>query len=464
MQDLPQDSLLPLASRRHFLRQSGQLAAASALAGITLPYVHGQENPSKNDQLQVALIGCGGRGTGAASNALSVSGPPVKLVATADVDRKKMNGSLAGLTKRHKELVDVPEDRQFIGFDGFKKAIDCLRPQDVAILTTPCAFRWVQFAYCIEKGVNVFMEKPLCPDGPSSKRMYALGEKAKEKNLKVAVGLMCRHSSARQELHKRIMDGAIGEINLLRCYRMHGPAASCFSDPKPEGVSELLWQISRFHSFLWLSGGSFSDFMIHNIDESCWMKAAFPVQASALGGRHYREGKIDQNFDTYDVEYTFADGAKLFMQQRNMLGCADAFASFAHGSKGSAIISTASHAPAKSKLFKSQLHRSEDLIWAAEQPEPDPYQVEWDDLLSAIRTDTPYNEVKRSVDASLTCVMGRMAAHTGQIVSWDDALNCPHEMSPHTDQLTMDGPSPLLADAKGLYPIPMPGRNKKTEY
>lgn len=284
-----------------------------------------------------------------------------------------------------------------------------------------------------------------------------------KKPMKVAVGLMCRHSVARQELYKRIKDGAIGDINMLRCYRMQAPVASCFSDPKPEGLSELQWQISRFHSFIWLSGGSFSDYMIHNIDESCWMKDAFPVQAIASGGRHFRDNKVDQNFDTYEVEYTFEDGTKLFMNQRNMIGCKDEFASYAHGSKGMAIISTAAHAPAKCKIFKGNKISSENMIWAAEQPEPDPYQVEWDDLISAIRTDTPYNEVKRSVDASVTCIMGRMAAHTGQQISWEEALNQPALVN-DVDKLALDSASPLVADATGHYPVPMPGQKKKREY
>src|SRR5262249_11054642 len=169
------------------------------------------------------------------------------------------------------------------------------------------------FAYAIEKGVNVFMEKPITVDGPSTRRMLKLGEEAKKKNLKVGVGLMCRHCEVRKDLHKRIKDGAIGDIITMRAYRLHAPIASFESGPKPQGISELLYQIQRFHSFLWASGGCYSDYYIHNIDECCWMKDAWPVKAQGVGGRHYRGDKIDQNFDSYGVEYTFADGTKLFM-------------------------------------------------------------------------------------------------------------------------------------------------------
>ena len=194
--------------------------------------------------------------------------------------------------------------------------MDCLKPGDIAIFATPLAFRWVHFAYAIEKGLNVFMEKPLTADGPTSRRMLKLADESAAKNLKVGVGLMSRHSRALQQLHQRIQDGEIGDIILMRGYRMIGPVVGVSRNKWPGNPSELLWQIRRFHSFIWASGGCFNDFYIHIIDHCCWMKNAWPVKAQALGGRHYRnspEGKpyVDQNFDSYSVEYTFADGTKL---------------------------------------------------------------------------------------------------------------------------------------------------------
>ncbi len=183
---------------------------------------------------------------------------------------------MAQLTKDTNEKLDVPEDRRFIGFDGYKKAMDLLKPGDVVILATPPAFRWVHFTYAIEKGLNVFMEKPVTIDGPGSKKMLELAQKSVEKNLKVGVGLMCRHCVARQELHDRIQAGEIGDIILMRAYRMAGPTGSAAALKKPENESELLYQIRNFHAFLWASGGGFSDFLIHNIDECCWMKEAWP--------------------------------------------------------------------------------------------------------------------------------------------------------------------------------------------
>ncbi len=451
-----------ITSRRDFIKTTGTFTAASALAGIALPHVHAAENST----IQVALVGCGGRGTGAASNALSVKNGPTKLVAMADVFPDRLKSSLEGLKGPHAANMDVPEDRQFTGFDAYKKAMDVLRPGDVVILATPPAFRWVHFTYAIEKGLNVFMEKPVTVDGPGSRRMFELAEKAKAKNLKVGVGLMCRHCKTRQELHQRIQDGEIGEIITLRAYRMHGPVGSAFSQPRAEGQNELEWQIRRFHSFLWASGGCFNDFYIHNIDECCWMKNAWPVQAQASGGRHYRGSAVDQNFDNYSVEYTFADGTKLFLYGRTMAGVHDEFASYAHGSKSLAVISSEGHWPSKARIYKGQRLDNAEIAWRApkEGAELDPYQVEWTDLIDAIKNDKPYNEVKRGVEASMTASMGRMAAHTGQIVTWDDLLNSEHEFAPDIAKFNADSAAPVLANANGIYPIPEPGKKQLREY
>ncbi len=450
----------PLLSRRDFLKNTGRLAAVSALAGVTIPQVHA----AGSDLIQVALIGCGGRGTGAAGQALSTKSGPIKLVAMADVFEHRLTASFDRLAKPFAAQIEVPADRKFIGLDSYKAAIDCLKPGDVVILATPPAFRWVHFSYAIAKGLHVFMEKPVTVDGPTSKRMLLLGEDARQKNLKVGVGLMCRHCDARGELFNRIKDGQIGDLILMRAYRMHAPVGSFASGPKPPEKTDLMYQIERFHSFLWASGGSFSDFYIHNIDECCWMKDAWPIKAQASGGRHYRGDKIDQNFDVYSTEYTFADGAKLFLEGRCMTGAVADHSSIAHGSKGMAIISEKGHMPSRASIYRGQNKSPADLVWAFPPPEPNPYQLEWDHLIHAIRQDQPYNEVQRGVEASLVTSMGRMAAHTGQVITYDEMLNCEHEFAPGLDQLTNDSPAPLLADASGRYPVPQPGIVTKREY
>jgi predicted dehydrogenase len=458
----------PGPSRRQFLTNTGRIAGASALAGVALPHVHAAEN----NTIQLALVGCGGRGTGAAENALTVKNGPIKLVAMADVFPAKLSASHDRLKTKFSDLVDVPESRRFIGFDGFSKAMDCLKKGDVAILATPPAFRWVHFTQAIDKGLHTFMEKPVTVDGPTTRRMFQLGELAQQKNLKVAVGLMVRHCRARQELADRINSGQIGDIIAMRGYRMSG--AGGFTGPKPPEMGEVLYQIQKFHSFLWASGGLFNDFFIHQIDECSWMKGAWPVEAHALGGRHYRGDNVDQNFDTYSVEYTYPDGTKLFYNGRCEPGCHEEFSSYAHGTKGSAVISTSAHTPGRTRIYKGQVvprvkgrqpvPEDPNLVWSFPQPEHSPYDWEWEDLIDAIRGDKPYNEVKRGAEASLVASMGRMAAHTGQIVTFQQMLNHPHEFAPDVDKLTVDGPAPLVAGPDGKYPIPQPGILKTREY
>jgi predicted dehydrogenase len=447
-----------VSSRRQFIKSTGQIAAVSALAGVALPYVHAAEN----NTIQVALVGCGGRGTGAAENALSTKSGPIKLVAMADVFDRRLSNSYQQLKKNKADQVEVPEDRRFVGFDAFQKAMDCLKPGDVVILATPPAFRWVHFTYAIKKGINVFMEKPVTVDAPTTRKMLALAEESEQKKMKVGVGLMIRHCRGRQELHERIQSGEIGDIQLLRAYRMHGPGGN--AGPNSGNLSELLYQIRSFHSFLWASGGVFSDYNIHQIDECCWMKNAWPVKAQGIGGRHYRGNSVDQNFDVYGVEYTFPDGTKFFFDGRCITGCHEEFASYAHGTKGSAIISTSSHTPGKVRTFKGQNQTQENQLWAFPQPEPNPYQLEWNDLIDAIRQDKPYNEVKRGATASLVTSMGRMAAHTGQVITFEEMVKVEHEFAPNVDKFTMDSPAPLVADANGKYPVPAPGQLKDREY
>ncbi|HEV2970783.1 MAG TPA: gfo/Idh/MocA family oxidoreductase [Pirellulales bacterium] len=397
---------------------------------------------------------------------MSVKNGPIKLVAMADVFKDRLDGSYASTKKRFGDRVDVPEDRQFIGFDAYQKAMDVLKPGDVAIFATPPAFRWVHFTYAIEKGLNVFMEKPVTVDGPTSRKMFKLAEEATAKNLKVGVGLMSRHSRAMQQLADRIHGGEIGDLILMRGYRMHGPVGSMRSLPKPAGVSEVEYQVRKFHSFLWASGGCFSDFYIHIIDHSCWMKNAWPVQAQAIGGRHYRGDYIDQNFDTYGVEYTFPDETKFTMDGRCIDGCSEIYHSFAHGTKGTAEISHSGDCGAPSATFKGLGSLRADMLWESKlgPDEGNPYQNEWNDLVDAIRNNKPYNEVKRGVETSLVTSMGRMAAHTGRIVTYDQILNSKHEFAPSVDKLTMNGAAPLVADAKGKYPVPQPGIVTQQEY
>lgn len=468
----PQPSISNGTTRRHFLKTSSALVAGATLVSAVRPGY-----TAENNTIQIALVGCGGRGSGAAANALASKNGPVKLVAMADVFGPKLARSYDALksasprtqgsadvwiTGVSAEQIDVPPERQFLGFDAYKRAMDCLRPGDVVILTTPVAFRWVHFQYAIAKGLNVFMEKPISVEGPTTRKMLQLGEEAGRKNLKVGVGLMCRHCEARWALYDRIKAGQIGDITTLRSYRLVGPVG--FTGPKPDSMPELLYQVQRYLGFFWASGGVFHDFVAHNVDECCWMKDAWPVRADGMGARCYRGDAVDQNFDHYSIEYTFADGTKLFLNSRYMSRCREEFASYAHGTQGSAIISTFMHTPAKCRIFKGHSFTRADMTWAFPQPEPNPYQLEWDHLLAAIRNDTPFNEVKRGAEAALVVAMGRKAVHTGQSVTFDEMLNDSHEFAPGVDQLTMDSPAPVRLGPDGIYPAPQPGLLGDREY
>jgi len=449
------------SSRRAFLKTTGRVAAASALAGTATAGVHAAEN----NTIRVALIGCGGRGTGAAANALKVKQGPVKLVAMADAFPDRLDRSYKSLKKQLGDQVDVPEDRRFVGLDAYQKAMDCLRPGDVAAFTTPLAFRGLHFAYAIKKSLNVFMEKPVTADGPTSRRMLKLAEESERKNLKVGVGLNSRHARALQQVAQRIHDGEIGDIVLMRGYRMGGGGLSSYR-PKPADMTEVEFQLRRFHGFLWASGGMYSDLYIHIIDHCCWMKNAWPTHATGLGGRHYRGDAVDQNFDVYSVEYTFPDGGKLIMDGRLMAGSENIYHSCAQGTKGYAVLSKHGDCGPESSTYKGQLPDASKMIWESktERGEQSSHQNEWEDLIAAIRNDQPFNEARRGVEASVVTSMGRMSAHLGRTVTFEEMLNNDREYAPNLEKLALDGPAPLMPGADGKYPVPQPGILKDREF
>lgn len=434
-------------SRRRFLQNSSRVLAASALgAGIAPRIYAGQSNTIK-----LALVGCGGRGTGAVADAFAAKGGPVQLVAMADLFEHRLQNSLKHLTKSHAAKVNVPKERQFVGFDGYKKAIDCLGPGDVVLLTTHAAFRPLQFEYAVGKGVNVFMEKSFATDAPAVRRLFRAAQEAERKNLKVGVGFMWRHSPARQETIKRIHDGAIGDVHTLRIYRVHGPV---HCPPRPANVNELTFQLQHPNSFTWVSSGFYIDWHCHNIDVACWAKGAWPVSAQGMGGRCYE--KAGNQFDHYTVEYTFADGTKLFTFSRHMTGCWQTYADYAHGSKGSAVIMASLAAP-KPKVYRSHNMVKSELAWEYGKRDTNPYHVEWQVLLDAIRQDKPHNEARRAGEAEIAALMGRIATHTGQLVTWDQVANSEFQFVEDIDNMNFDTPAPIHTEPGTYYPAPQPG-------
>ena len=442
------------SSRRALLEWGGKLAGASALAAMAVPHVHAAED----NTIRLALIGCGGRGSGAVANAMNAPGGPVKLVAMADLFQKRQEGSYKTLAKQFADRVDVPPERRFLGFDAYRKAVDCLRPGDIAILATYAGFRPTHLEYAVAKGVHVFMEKQFAVDPVAVRRIIKAGEAAQQKNLKIAAGLMCRHSTARQSLIKRVREGALGQIQLLRAFRME--SRTPLARRKPE-ENELLWQIRCTERLFWVSGGTFADRTVHLIDEVCWLKDGWPITAHGVGGRRANNIDCGQDLDSYSIEYTFADGTKAMVVARYIPNCFPDFATYVHGTKCAAQFSGSIHAPTV-HIYKDQRMARENIVWEPEKEKVGPHQAEWNVLLDAIRNDRPHNEARRAAFSNLATVMGRAAVHSGKIITWDDAMASNFQFCPNVDSLTADSPAPAKADAEGRCPAPIPGQWSET--
>jgi predicted dehydrogenase len=437
------------SSRRTFLLQSGTAVTGAALAGALQAGVHAAET----NTLKIALVGCGGRGTGAAAQALSTKGP-TSLCAMADVFRDRLDHSRQNLARQHSTKVDVPPDRQFLGLDGFRKAIDLVAPGGVVLLATPPAFRPLHLEYAVLKGCHVFMEKSFAVDGPGVRRVLKAGQEATRKNLKIAGGLMSRHYKPLEECIAQLHQGLIGDLITLWPYRVHGRVGF---HPKTATVSELAHQIRNYSNFTWLNGSFLLDWLIHNLDVCCWAKNGWPVSAQGQGGRQVRS-EPDQLFDHYSVEFTFADGTRMMAQGRHQDHTWGFFGSQVQGAHGCAVLGEGVPKP---RIYKGhKLFVLESQIWEYKGPPCDQYQREHDLLFEAIRQDRPYNETERCAHAALTGILGRMAAESGQMITWEQALASTLEQAPGLDTLTMESPAPVLPDAQGRYPIAMPGITK----
>ncbi len=437
------------ASRREFLSASGRIAAASALGLTAIPAVHAAED----NTIKVALVGCGGRGTGAAEQALSTKSGPTRLVAMADVFEHRLTGCLSTLSPKLGKQIDVPKDRQFIGFDAYKKAIDSLDGSGVVILATPPGFRPPHLEYAVEKDCNVFMEKAFAVDGPGVRRVLKAGEEAERKNLKIAGGLMSRHSPALEAAVQRIHDGIIREVITCWSYREH---QSVGISPKSADMTEMAYQISHFHNFNWLGGSFILDWLIHNLDVCCWVKDAWPVSAQGQGGRYPRT-EADQMFDHYAVEYSFSDGTRMLAQARHITNCWSFWGNVIHGTKGSAVLGEGKPDPL---IYKGHKQTEENILWLFEGDKGNQYQIEHDRLFESIRQNKPYNETKRCAYATLTGILGRMAAESGQEITWEQALASDLVLAPGLESYTMDSTPPIVPDAQGRYPVGIPGKTK----
>jgi len=458
-------------SRRDFIQQSSKVVAGAALAQAIAVRSYAAEN----NTIKIALVGCGGRGTGAAENALQTSGP-TQLWAVADAFPWQAENSLKTLGAKFQKKAEVPPERRFIGLDGFKKAIDSLDKGDVVLLTTPPGFRPIHLEYAVQKGVNVFMEKSFAVDAPGIRRVRRAGELASQKNLKIAGGLMSRHNKPLEEAIQQIHNGALGDIITCWAYRVHGPVGFRGREIKkkeidhPAGpwhhkpirtrqeatMSEIGHQIQNYSNYTWLNGSFIVDWLIHNIDVCCWIKNSWPESVQGMGGRQVRD-EADQLFDHYGAEYSFADGTRLFAQGRHIANCWEFFGDVIHGTKGSAVLGEGITNP---RLYKGHKQTEENQIWKYEGAPCNPYQVEHDLFFDAIRNDKPYNETERCIKTCLTAIMGRMACESGKRITYDEALNSNRELAPGLEKLTLESKAPVEPDSKGAYPVAKPGKTE----
>jgi len=420
-------------TRRNFLTTTG-VATVGALSANRFAFA------ASNDTLKIALVGCGGRGSGAAAQALSV--PGTKLVAMSDAFPDRLQNSLNGLKEAKGAQVDVPADRQFVGLDGYKNAIALA---DVVILATPPGFRPMQFAEAVKQGKHVFAEKPVATDAPGVRQFLAAAEEAKKKNLKVGIGLQRHHDPGYIETVKRIQDGAIGDVTAMRVYWND---AGVWVNPRKPEQTEMEYQLRNWYYFVWLCGDHIAEQHIHNLDVANWVKNGHPVKARGMGGRQIlTDKKYGQIFDHHMVEFTYADGSICFSQCRHQPGCWSEVNEHAIGTKGSSAVGNSLIRPTGGEAWR---YRGEKRV--------DPYQQEHDDLFAAIRNNTPYNEAFYGAHSTMTSILGRMATYSGKELTWDEGINS--TLSHFPERLAFDAKPKALPDAEGRYEIPVPGVTK----
>ncbi len=442
-------------SRREFLSKGSAMTAGAAVMAGSVPAVHAAED----NTIRLSLIGCGNRGAGAVANALNTKDQgPIKLYAMADLNKKRMNVFLKSLKKSYGGQVDVTSERKFIGFDSYKKAIDILRPGDVAMCTTRSYIRPLHVEYAVKKGINVFMEKPFASDPMGLHRMLRAGEEAQKKGVKIAAGLQCRHSPARAALIDKINNGAMGEISYIRANRLGGRRWMGSQGDKSNNLMDQL----RFGkiNLIWIGSGHFVDNLIHQIDECCWLMDSWPVSCRGMGGREVGSTDHGQNNDIYQLEYTFADGRKAFCGFRRARGGHSEFATYVHGSKKAGQFSGNVH-KATVHMFKDQHIAKNNIEWTPEKDKKNPWDYEWMHFIESIRKDKPHNECKRAVYADYASLMGRAASHYNNVVTWDQIVDSKFQFCDYLDTINENSPAPVKADEKGFFPAPAAGHWKE---
>jgi predicted dehydrogenase len=429
-------------SRRKFIQTSSLLVAGGAVAGqLSLAR---SAHAFGSDEIRLGLIGCGGRGTGAASQAMNTEGP-TRLVAMGDTFKHRLQQAVRGLKSEHKDKVDVPEDRQFVGIDAYQRVLEA--DVDLVILATPPGFRPQHFEAAVQANKHVFMEKPVAVDAAGVRRVLKANEEAKKRNLAVAVGLQRRHERRYMETIQRLQDGAIGDIITTRAY---WNGAGVWVRPRQEGQTETEYQINNWYYFNWLSGDHIVEQHIHNLDVINWLKNGYPVTAQGQGGRQVRTGQeYGQIYDHHFVEFTYADGSRCFSQCRHIPNTWSPVSEHAHGTQGSCNIGDGRIYDLKG-----------NAVWNYGPGGTDGHQQEHHDLFAVLRKGERPNEGEYGALSTMTSIFGRMATYSGEMLKWDEALNSELVIAPVDSITSFNDPPPVLPDEHGNYPVPLPGITK----
>ncbi len=430
-------------SRRSFVKSTALFTGAA----MVLPNIqmNAMVNVLNNKKLKIAVVGCGGRGTGATIQALRAD-DNVELVAMADAFEDRLETSLANIMKEmgDSDKVNVKAKNKFVGFDAATKAIDLA---DVVIIATPPGFRPQHFEYAVNHGKHVFMEKPLATDVPGVRRVLAAAEKAKSNNLNVVVGLQRHYQDSYLAAVDQLKQDKIGKIVSGQVYWNSGGV--WVRERKP-GQSELEYQMRNWYYFNWLCGDHILEQHIHNIDVANWFIGEYPISAQGMGGRQVRNGKDHgEIFDHHFVEYTYPSGAVVASQCRHQPDTMNKVSEFFQGTKGT-VSTFGDNAILKGwsgeTLFE---HRGKD--------DPNPYQVEHIKLFEAIRNGGVISDAENGAKSTMSAIIGRMATYSGKVIKWEEAMQS--ELSLVPDNLNWDSPAPVQPKADGSYEIPTPGKS-----
>ena len=422
-------------TRREFLQQTAKAAAATAfVSAATHAHARG------SGKIKIALVGCGGRGTGAASQSL-VTETDIELVALADIFEDKAKSARKILGDKHPGQVNVADDHIFTGFQAYKQA---MAVADVVLCATPPGFRPQHFEEAVRLGKHVFIEKPVATDANGVRRVLAAAEEAKKKNLNVCVGLQRRYQPTYIETIKRIQDGAIGDVMFMRVF-WNGSARAGLD--RQEGESELAYQLRNWYFFTWLSGDHILEQHVHNLDVAHWALGKLPVRAQGLGGRQVRKAKIHgQIFDHHFVEFEYENGARVYSQCHQEAGkCHRSVSEHAHGTKG--VAEMVDH--------QRFLINGQPVGERKRGPSEIGHELEHVAFFDNIRSGKTRNDAEYGAKSTLMGIMGRMATYTGQVITWEQALNSKEVLVP--DIVDWNSQAPVKPDAEGWYPVAVPG-------